>query len=179
MPFLQLPFQFAECGKLAALEFPDPPLADLMDRHRIEIMQLLAAMPERGDEAGRLENCKVLCDGLPRHGEAVAEFVQGLTVFGVKPVQQRPPRSIGQRFEDLIHGGDNRQPNGCMSRACFSEFHAAWYLVVSQRRLVSTAWGEKNEPLRQTGTVCLDIFYRIRHLRLRPARSDRRAAPSL
>src|SRR6266404_9612433 len=85
--FLQLPFQFAERGKLAALEFLDPPLADLMDRHRIEIVQLLAAMPECGDEVGRLENCKVFCDRLPRHGEAVAEFVQGLTVFGVKPVQ--------------------------------------------------------------------------------------------
>jgi hypothetical protein len=42
--------------------------------------------------------------GLPRHGEAVAQFVQGLSVFGVKPVQERPSRSIGQRFEDLIHG---------------------------------------------------------------------------
>src|SRR6266481_1731314 len=145
---LQLPFQFAERGELAALEFPDPPLADLMDRHRVEVVQLLAAMLECGDEVGGLEDRKMFGDGLPRHGEAVAEFVQGLSVFGVKPVQQRPPRRIGQRFEDLIHGGDNRQPNGCMSRACFSEFDAAWYLVVSQRRLVSTAWVEKNEPLR-------------------------------
>src|SRR6266404_8234406 len=88
--FLQLPFQFAEGGKLAALEFLDPPLADLMDRHRIEIVQLLAAMPEGGDEVGRLENRKVLCHRLPRHGEAVAEFVQGLSVSQVKPVQQRP-----------------------------------------------------------------------------------------
>src|SRR5213592_2545128 len=140
---LQLPFQFAERGKLAALEFLDPPLADLMDRNRIEIVQLLAAMPERADEVGRLENRKVLRHRLPRHDEAVAELVQGLSVFGVKPVQQRPPRSIGQRFEDLIHGEDNTQPNGCMSRACFSQFDAAWYLVVSQRRLVSTAGVEK------------------------------------
>src|SRR5258705_4302859 len=114
--FLQLPFQFAERGQLAALEFFDPPLADLMDRHRIEIVQLLAAIPERGHEVGCLENHKMLCHGLPCHGEAVAEFLQGLTVLGVKPVQQRPPRSIGQRFEDLIHGSDNRQPKGCMSR---------------------------------------------------------------
>src|SRR6266481_7748998 len=98
--FLQLPFQFAERGQLAALEFFDPPLADLMDRHRIEIVQLLAAISERGHEVGCLENRKMLCHGLPCHGEAVAEFVQGLTVFGVKPVEQRPPRSIGQRFEE-------------------------------------------------------------------------------
>src|SRR5882757_7116192 len=88
---LQLPFQFAERDELAALEFLDPPLADLMDRQRIEIVQLLAAMPERGDEVGRLENRKVLCHRLPGHGEAVAEVVQGLSVAGVKPVQQRPP----------------------------------------------------------------------------------------
>src|ERR1700674_6087446 len=127
--FLQLPFQFAECGELAALEFFDPPLADLMDRHRVEIVQLLAAMPERGDEVGRLENRKVLGHGLPRHGEAVAEIVQGLSVFGVKPVQQRPPRSIGQRFEDLIHGRDNRQPNGCMSRMYFAPVIATRWLL--------------------------------------------------
>src|SRR5258708_22966930 len=90
IPFLQLPFQFAERGKLAALKFFDPPLADLMDRHRVEIVQLLAAMPERGDEVGRLENCKVLRDRLPGHGEALAEVVQGLSVAGVKSVQQRP-----------------------------------------------------------------------------------------
>src|ERR1700678_4649591 len=86
--FLQLPFQFAECGELAALEFPDPPLADLMDRPRVEIVQLLAAMPERGDEVGGLENRKVLGHGLPGHGEAVAEIVQGLSVLDVKPVEQ-------------------------------------------------------------------------------------------
>src|ERR1700692_965957 len=86
--FLQLPFQFAERGQRAALEFLDPPLADLMDRHRIEIVQLLAAMPERGDEVGGLENRKVLGHGLPRHGEAVAEIVQGLSVLPVKPIEQ-------------------------------------------------------------------------------------------
>src|SRR4249919_1742954 len=86
---LQLPFQLAERGELAALEFPDPAFADLMDRHRVQIMQLLAAMPERGDEVGLFENSKVLGHGLPRHRKAVAEFVQRLSVFGVKPVQQR------------------------------------------------------------------------------------------
>jgi hypothetical protein len=74
-----------------------------MDRNRVEVVQLLAAMPEGGDEVGGFENPEVFCDRLPRHGEAVAEFVQGLSVSGVKPVQQRAPRRIGQRFEDFIH----------------------------------------------------------------------------
>jgi hypothetical protein len=52
-------------------------------------------MPERGDEVGLLENPKVLRHGLPRHREAVAEFVQRLSVLGVKPIQQRASRRIG------------------------------------------------------------------------------------
>ncbi len=111
-----------------------------MDRHRVEVVQLLAAVLEGGDEVGGLEKRKVFGDGLPRHGEAVAELVQGLSVLGVKPVQQRPPRSIGQRFEDLIHGRDNRQPNGCMSRArfrgrCVSSAQAADFVVIEEKDL--------------------------------------------
>jgi hypothetical protein len=60
-------------------------------------------MPERGDEISRFQDRKVLGHGLPCHGKAVAEFVQGLAVPDVKPVQQRPPRRIGERSEDVIH----------------------------------------------------------------------------
>ena len=86
-----------------------------MDRDGVEVVQLLAAMPDRADEIGRLENPEVFGNRLPRHGEAVAEFVQRLSVPHMKPVQQRAPRRVGQRFEDFIHDEDNRQPNGCMS----------------------------------------------------------------
>jgi hypothetical protein len=54
-------------------------------------MQLLAAMPDRGDEVGLLENHKVLGHGLTRHVEAVAELAERLPVLIVKPVKQRPP----------------------------------------------------------------------------------------
>src|ERR1700724_974571 len=113
-----------------------------MDRHRVEIVQLLAAMPERGDEVGLFENPKMLRHRLPRHGEAVAEFVQGLSVAGVKPVQQRPPGSVGQRFEDFIHGRHNRQPNGCMSRGCFGVVHFA---------VLSVAGSANKDWLQQPG----------------------------
>src|SRR4030095_8971046 len=138
---LQLSFQLAERCKFPALEFSDPAFADLMDRNRIEIVQLLAAMPERGDEVGRFENPKVLCHRLPRHGEAVAEFIQRLSVFGVKPVEQRAPRRIGKRFEDLIHGVDNRQPKGCMSSARFGRGPSLCYRALSQRRLALNSRG--------------------------------------
>jgi hypothetical protein len=112
-----------------------------MDRNRIDVVQLLAAVPERGDEVGRFENPKVLCDRLPRHGEAVAEFVQRLSVPGVKPVQQRAPRRIGKRFEDLIHGTDNRQPKGCMSSDVLGAAHCLCYRALSQRRLALNSRG--------------------------------------
>src|ERR1700761_1559877 len=92
---LQLPLQFAERGELAALEFLDPPLADLMDRDRVEVVQLLAAVLVGGDKVSLLENDEMFRDGLPCHGETLAEVVQRLSVFGVKPVEQRSPRCIG------------------------------------------------------------------------------------
>jgi hypothetical protein len=55
-----LPFQLAERGEFPALEFLDPPLANLMDRHRVEVVQLLAALLEGGDEVRLFENGKVL-----------------------------------------------------------------------------------------------------------------------
>src|SRR5271169_1088206 len=122
-----------------------------MDRHRVEVVQLLAAVPEGRDEVGGLENRKVLGYGLPRHGEAVAEFAQGLTVFGVKPVEQGSSRCIGQRLEHVIHGVSaadlksphNRQPNGCMSRGCFGERDGCASVSTSQHRLAVSAWVEK------------------------------------
>src|ERR1700760_1760307 len=113
----QSSFQFGERDELAALEFPDPTLADLMDRHRVEIVQLLAAVLVGRDEVGLLENDEVLGHGLTRHVEAVAQLVQRLSVLVMKPVEQGPPRGIRQCFEDFLHGSDNRQPNGCMSSA--------------------------------------------------------------
>ena len=89
--------------ELAALEFPDPPFADLIDRNRDQVVQLLAAMPEGGDEvaSSRIARCLVTaCRVMARP----SQIRSGLSVAGVKPVQQRPPRNIGQRLEDFIHG---------------------------------------------------------------------------
>src|SRR5260363_59657 len=112
---LQSLLQFAERGQLGALEFPDPALADLVDRHWIEEMQLLAAVPECRDQVGGLENRQMLGHGLPRHCEAVAELGQGLAVARMEPVEQCTPRGVRQRLEDLVHAAKHRQPKGCMS----------------------------------------------------------------
>ncbi len=100
--------------KRDAFEFPDPAFADLVDRHRIEVVQLLAAAPHGGDEIGVLQNGQMLAHRLPGHIEPRAELVKRLAVVGAQPVEQFPAARIGQRLEYLIHG-DNMQPFSCLS----------------------------------------------------------------
>ncbi len=47
----------ASAREAAALELADPALGDLVDRHRVEVVQLLAAPPDRDDELGALPAC--------------------------------------------------------------------------------------------------------------------------
>ena len=126
-----------------AFEFPDPALGDLVDRHRIEVVQLLAAALDGGDQIGLLQNPQVLAHGLPRHVETRAELVERLSVVGPQAVEQFPAARIGQRPEHLIHD-DNMQPFGCLSsntcrsrghivRGAVLHFHAAFLANVISR----------------------------------------------
>src|SRR5262245_9947573 len=104
-----------------ALVLADPALRDLVDRHRIEIVQLLAAAPDGRDEVRALENGEMLAHGLPRHrrsglGEPFAKLVQGLAVPRMEPIEKLPAAAVGQRPEHFVHG-DNMQPFGCLSSA--------------------------------------------------------------
>src|SRR6516225_7116211 len=112
---LQSFLEFAQCLQPVAFEFPDPALGDVVDRHRVEVVQLLSALLHGGDQIGLLQNPQMLADRLPRHVEARAEFVQGLAVVRTQPVEQFPAAGIGQGFEHLIHS-HNMQPFGCLSR---------------------------------------------------------------
>src|SRR2546421_7842046 len=53
-------FQIAQRPKAMAFVFSNPTLVDLMQRHRIEIMQLLAPAPHDGDEVCFSSNTKCL-----------------------------------------------------------------------------------------------------------------------
>jgi len=101
-----------------AFEFPDPALGDVVDRHRVEVVQFLSALLHGGDQIGLLQDPQVLTDRLPRHLEAHAEFIQRLAVLRAEPIEQFPAAGIGQGFEDFIHT-DNMQPFGCLSRTKF------------------------------------------------------------
>jgi hypothetical protein len=50
-----------------ALELADPALGDLVDRHGIDDVQLLATLTLARDEMGRLQDRQMFGHGLPRH----------------------------------------------------------------------------------------------------------------
>src|SRR6185312_10030974 len=97
---------FLEIGERlepSALELADPAFGDAVDRHGVQIVQLLAAALFRGDEVRRLENVEMLRHRLSRHGKPRAEFVERLSVTGTKAIQEPPPAAIGKSAEHRIH----------------------------------------------------------------------------
>ena len=102
MTRLQSFLEFTERLQPMALKFPDPALGDIVDRNRVEIVQLLPALLHGRDQIGLLQDPQVLANRLTRHVEARAEFVQRLAVIRAQPVKQFPAAGIGQGFEHLI-----------------------------------------------------------------------------
>src|SRR4051812_15493881 len=95
-------FQLAERGDASAIEFADPAIRNFVDRHRVEVVQLLAASPDGGDEVRALENREVLRHSLARHVEVRAEIRQRLPVLFVQAIQQRAAAGIRERSEGAI-----------------------------------------------------------------------------
>src|SRR5579884_3481734 len=75
-----------------------------MDRHRIEIVQLLPPPSDSDDEIGVFQDRQMLTHRLSRHVESRAELAKRLTVLGTQSVEQFSPARIGQRLEHRIHG---------------------------------------------------------------------------
>ena len=113
-------FQIAQRLKAMAFVFADPALVDLVQRHRIEIMQLLAPAPDDGDQVCRFQQQQMLGHRLPRHVEVFAQFAQRLPVALVQFIEQLSAARIRQRFEHCIHLRQIMQPFGCMSNEAFS-----------------------------------------------------------
>ncbi len=81
-------------------------------------MQFFAAASDRRDEVRRLQHVQVLGDGLPRHVQVFAEFVQRAAIMGMQKVQQLSPTRIGERPEELVSvvavGHINTQALACL-----------------------------------------------------------------
>src|SRR5437868_6697319 len=70
-------------------------------------MQLLASMPNHGDQVGGFQQSQMLGDPLPGHIQIFTQLTQGLAIAFVQLVQQFPPIFIRQRFEYYIHGWEH------------------------------------------------------------------------
>src|SRR5262249_16929410 len=85
-----------------AVVVADPPVGDLPDRSRVEVVELLAAAADGRDEIGCFEDVEVLANGLPRHLELAAELAQRLPVARVQRGKQVPSARIAESPEDVV-----------------------------------------------------------------------------
>src|SRR5438093_2120651 len=103
-----------ERAQARPLELPDPAVGDRMDRHRIDEMQLLAALAPRRQQVGFFENGEMLRHGLAGHVVPFAQLAQRLAVLPAEAIQQPPAIGIRQGAEDrvLVVHPANMQPLG-------------------------------------------------------------------
>ena len=86
-----------------AFVFANPALGDLVNRHRIQIMQLLAPAPDDGDQIRRFQQQEMLGHPLPRHVQVFAQLAERLPVDLVQLIEQFSTTFVSQRFEHCIH----------------------------------------------------------------------------
>src|ERR1700760_2655343 len=118
----QRPLEVGERLDAAAVELAHPAVGDLLDRRRIEEMQLLAPVLPGGDQIGLLQQGQVLGHRLAAHVQSFAQLGQGLSATVVQPVQELAPTGVGQGLEHgvVVHGL-NMQPKSCMSSAALKQ----------------------------------------------------------
>ena len=83
--------------------FADPSFVDLVDRDRIEEMQLLPAVPDHREEVGGFENLEMLGHGLAGHIEMGAEFRECPPIRLLQLIEKVAAAGIGEGFEHVVH----------------------------------------------------------------------------
>src|SRR5213593_3367839 len=86
--FFETLFQIAQRLKAMAFVFANPALVDLVNRHWIEVMQLLAPTPDGSDEVRLFQNDEMFGRCLPRHVEVLTQCAERLPVVLVQLVEQ-------------------------------------------------------------------------------------------
>ena len=115
-------FEFGQSPQTVPFVLTDPPIVDLLERHRVEVVELFAPVPDGRHEIGYFKKRKMLRHRLPRHVQVPAKLIQGLTVVPMQLIKQFPATRIGERLEHFIQMGGHRieiimQLFGCMSSA--------------------------------------------------------------
>ena len=135
---------------MVTLVFFDPTFVYFMDGDRVEIMQLFAPSPHRGNQVGVFKPREVLRDRLAGHVEVCTELSQRLAALRAKGIQQAPPGRVSESLEHIIdvHRSQYMQENTCMARMPDHRryFHGAQVLQGSERI-------GKGVQVRNTGTA--------------------------
>jgi len=97
----------------------NPALVHLVQRHRIQEMQLLSPTPDHRHEVGSFQQSQVLSNSLPGHFEPFTQLGQSLAVAAVQLVEQLSAAVIGQGFENRIYVV-NMQLFGCIFKQTLS-----------------------------------------------------------
>ena len=86
----------------------DPAVVQEPDRDRVQEVELLPARAAVDDEACLLEHAQVLHDPEARHLEPALEVGERAAVALEEPVEQVPPRRVGERLEHpvVVHAPD-------------------------------------------------------------------------
>src|ERR1041385_5150316 len=86
--FFETLFQITQRLKAMAFVFANPALGDLVQRHWIEIMQLLAPAPDDDDKIRRFQQEEMFGHRLPRHVQVLAQFTERLPVVLAQLIEQ-------------------------------------------------------------------------------------------
>ncbi len=95
-------FQIRKRLEVRLFELGNPALVDLLQRYRIEEVQLFAAAPPGGDQVCRLQQLEVLRHALPRHIQVFAKLVEVAPVVRVQQVQELASAGISQGLEQRV-----------------------------------------------------------------------------
>src|SRR5437870_1607 len=134
--FFETLFQIAQRLKAMAFVFANPALGDLVNRHWIEIMQLLPPAPNGSDEVRLFQNDEMFGHSLPRHVAVRAQFAERLPVVLVQLIEQFPTTFVSQCFEHCIHLAGEYATKWLHVKECFRPLPRLCAVRESQRESV-------------------------------------------
>jgi len=88
---------------MIALIFADPAFVNFVDRHGVQIVQLLAPLPDHGHQVGVFQQTQMLRHRLAGHVQLPAQFAERLPALTVQFIEQLAAALIRQGFEHVIH----------------------------------------------------------------------------
>ena len=80
---------------------------DEPDWDRVQVVELLPSIPTSRQQAGILQDAKVLHHAEPGHRQVRLELRERLAISLKEPIEQQPAVWVRQRSEYVVHVGDD------------------------------------------------------------------------